>query len=40
MNREQAKNLLQTALANSAAEFRDGQWEALMLWSTNDKSCW
>jgi len=29
MNREQAKDLLKTALANSAAEFRDGQWEAI-----------
>lgn len=29
MNREQAQQLLQTALANSAAEFRDGQWEAI-----------
>ena len=29
MNREQAQQLLQTALANPAAEFRDGQWEAI-----------
>ena len=29
MNRQQAQQLLQTALANSAAEFRDGQWEAI-----------
>lgn len=29
MNRAQAEQLLQTALANPAAEFRDGQWEAI-----------
>ncbi|ACR12653.1 ATP-dependent DNA helicase, RecQ family [Teredinibacter turnerae T7901] len=29
MNRAQAQRLLQTALANPAAEFRDGQWEAI-----------
>jgi ATP-dependent DNA helicase, RecQ-like (EC 3.6.1.-) len=29
MNRAQAQHLLQTALANPAAEFRDGQWEAI-----------
>lgn len=29
MNRIQAQKLLQTALANHAAEFRDGQWEAI-----------
>lgn len=29
MNRAQAQQLLQTALANPAAEFRDGQWEAI-----------
>ncbi len=29
MNRTQAQQLLQTALANSTAEFRDGQWEAI-----------
>lgn len=29
MNRIQAQQLLQTALANPAAEFRDGQWEAI-----------
>lgn len=29
MNREQAQQLLKTALANPAAEFRDGQWEAI-----------
>lgn len=29
MNRAQAQQLLQTALANSSAEFRDGQWEAI-----------
>ncbi|NOE10482.1 RecQ family ATP-dependent DNA helicase [Vibrio cholerae] len=29
MNRVQAQQLLQTALANPAAEFRDGQWEAI-----------
>ncbi|MDX1352388.1 MAG: RecQ family ATP-dependent DNA helicase, partial [Thiomicrorhabdus sp.] len=29
MNRAQAQQLLQTALANSTAEFRDGQWEAI-----------
>ena len=29
MNRIQAQQLLQTALANLAAEFRDGQWEAI-----------
>lgn len=29
MNRQQAQQLLQTALANPAAEFRDGQWEAI-----------
>ncbi|RVU39956.1 RecQ family ATP-dependent DNA helicase [Rheinheimera riviphila] len=29
MNREQAQHLLQTALANPAAQFRDGQWEAI-----------
>jgi Superfamily II DNA helicase len=29
MNRTQAQQLLQTALANPAAEFRDGQWEAI-----------
>ncbi|WP_374697604.1 RecQ family ATP-dependent DNA helicase [Alcaligenes nematophilus] len=29
MNRSQAQQLLQTALANPAAEFRDGQWEAI-----------
>ena len=29
MNRAQAQQLLQTALANPTAEFRDGQWEAI-----------
>ena len=29
MNRNQAEQLLQTALANQAAQFRDGQWEAI-----------
>lgn len=29
MNREQAQQLLQTALVNPAALFRDGQWEAI-----------
>lgn len=29
MNRDQAQQLLQTALANPAAEFRDGQWETI-----------
>lgn len=29
MNRIQAEHLLKTALANPAAEFRDGQWEAI-----------
>ena len=29
MTRAQAQQLLQTALANPAAEFRDGQWEAI-----------
>lgn len=29
MNRAQAQQLLQTALANPVAEFRDGQWEAI-----------
>ena len=29
MNRVQAQQLLQTTLANPAAEFRDGQWEAI-----------
>lgn len=29
MNRAQTQQLLQTALANPAAEFRDGQWEAI-----------
>lgn len=29
MNRVQAQELLQTALANPTAEFRDGQWEAI-----------
>lgn len=29
MNRNQAQQLLQTALANPATEFRDGQWEAI-----------
>lgn len=29
MNRAQAQQLLQTALANPSAEFRDGQWEAI-----------
>ncbi|WP_391528011.1 RecQ family ATP-dependent DNA helicase [Photorhabdus akhurstii] len=29
MNRAQAQQLLQTALANPNAEFRDGQWEAI-----------
>lgn len=29
MNRQQAQQLLQTALANPTAEFRDGQWEAI-----------
>ena len=29
MNRTQAQQLLQTALANPTAEFRDGQWEAI-----------
>ena len=29
MDRIQAQQLLQTALSNSAAEFRDGQWEAI-----------
>lgn len=29
MNRHEAQQLLQTALANPTAEFRDGQWEAI-----------
>lgn len=29
MNRDQAQQLLQTALANPTAEFRGGQWEAI-----------
>jgi len=29
MNREQAQRLLQTALANPTAQFREGQWEAI-----------
>lgn len=29
MNRTEARQLLQTALDNPAAEFRDGQWEAI-----------
>lgn len=29
MNRAQAQQLLQTALANPTVEFRDGQWEAI-----------
>ncbi|PKD38114.1 RecQ family ATP-dependent DNA helicase [Methylomonas sp. EFPC1] len=29
MNRDEAQQLLQTALANPAAEFRNGQWEAI-----------
>lgn len=29
MNRDQAQELLRTALANPTAEFRDGQWEAI-----------
>jgi len=29
MNREQAQQLLQTALADPGAQFRDGQWEAI-----------
>lgn len=29
MNRVQAEQLLQTALANPAAQFREGQWEAI-----------
>lgn len=29
MNRESAQELLQTALADSTAKFRDGQWEAI-----------
>lgn len=29
-NRTQALQLLQTALANPNAEFRDGQWEAIV----------
>lgn len=29
MNRTQALQLLQVALANPNAEFRDGQWEAI-----------
>ena len=29
MNRNQAQQLLRTALANPAAQFRDGQWEAI-----------
>ncbi|WP_337261207.1 MULTISPECIES: RecQ family ATP-dependent DNA helicase [unclassified Serratia (in: enterobacteria)] len=29
MNREQAQKLLQTALAEPTAQFRDGQWEAI-----------
>lgn len=29
MNRVEAQQLLQVALANPAAEFRDGQWEAI-----------
>lgn len=29
MNRAQARQLLQTALVDSVAEFRDGQWEAI-----------
>jgi ATP-dependent DNA helicase RecQ len=29
MNRAHAQQLLQTSLANPAAEFRDGQWEAI-----------
>jgi ATP-dependent DNA helicase RecQ len=29
MNRFDAQKLLQTALANPAADFREGQWEAI-----------
>ncbi len=29
MNRLKAQQLLQTALANPAADFRTGQWEAI-----------
>lgn len=29
MNREQAEHLLKTALSNPAAQFREGQWEAI-----------
>lgn len=29
MNREEARQLLQTSLANHTADFRDGQWEAI-----------
>ena len=29
MNKEQAQQLLKTSLDNSAAQFRDGQWEAI-----------
>jgi ATP-dependent DNA helicase RecQ len=29
MNRAQAEQLLKTALANPAAQFREGQWEAI-----------
>jgi len=29
MNKEQAQQLLKTSLADSAAQFRDGQWEAI-----------
>lgn len=29
MNRAQAQQLLQTAIANNSAQFRDGQWEAI-----------
>ena len=29
MNRVQVQKLLQQALANPLAEFRDGQWEAI-----------
>jgi len=29
MNRNQAEQLLQTALGNPAAQFREGQWEAI-----------
>lgn len=31
MNRDQARSLLRTALADENAEFRDGQWEAISL---------